>query len=279
MNRSGSMTKLVAGLAVALVALVSSAQSARADVIESFDGPVTIGPTQAAGTWYTDRYAPAGFSSPTNAPDGRPGTLQHSISASDSSANRPGAFSSAFYNTQGRKYDLPGGMISAQIQMYVPASWNSLNQSESPGRLASFWATTNVPAPNDTYPIIEYNNDRDGSGTNGFRVWDDDVGGWVNVGGYGGDDQWYDLAFDINGSTFRYFVNGSLVYTDTTTNGSTSLANVILQGYNSGNPYDIHWDNFSASANAIPEPTTLALFGLGSLVLVAVRFRRRGATV
>ena len=30
---------------------------------ENFDGPVLTGPTQAPDTWYTDRYAPAGFDS------------------------------------------------------------------------------------------------------------------------------------------------------------------------------------------------------------------------
>ena len=35
--------------------------AAQAVVVDNFDNPLTLGPAQAAGVWYTDRYAPNGF--------------------------------------------------------------------------------------------------------------------------------------------------------------------------------------------------------------------------
>ena len=54
-------------------------------------------------------------------------------------------------------------------------------------------------------------------------------------------------------------------------NGTTSIANVILQGHNNtaGRDYDIHWDNLQA----VPEPASMAAIGLGILGLA----RRRKA--
>src|SRR5687767_6673901 len=84
---------------------------------ETFDNAITLSPTQAAGTWYTDRYAPAGFASQVVfMGDER---LQQTISAADSGNARPGAFSSSFYNTQGRKFDLAPATSSASIDLFV----------------------------------------------------------------------------------------------------------------------------------------------------------------
>lgn len=88
---------------------------------ENFDGPVLTAPTQAPNTWYTDRYAPAGFDSGV-AFDGRQ-VLEVDISAADSANNRPGAYSSAFYNTQGRKLDLAEGTTSMSIELYIDNAW------------------------------------------------------------------------------------------------------------------------------------------------------------
>jgi hypothetical protein len=54
-------------------------------------------------------------------------------------------------------------------------------------------------------------------------------------------------------------------------NGSTQISNVILQGYNSGNSYDIHWDNLNAG---VPEPASWAMM-VGGFGLVGGAMRRR----
>ena len=63
----------------------------------TFGTPVTTGNSQAAGTWYTDRYAPAGFTAPVSFMGGN--RLKQTILSADSVNNRPGAYPSAFYNT------------------------------------------------------------------------------------------------------------------------------------------------------------------------------------
>lgn len=239
--------------------------------IQNFDTPVTTGP-QAPGVWYTDRYAPNSFSSPATAPDGRLGTLQESIRSADSSANRPGGFSSAFYNTQGRKFDLEAGSDGAFIELYVDGDWDLLDQNENAGRLGSFWATGNGGA----FPIIEFNNNTDGNSADGFRVWDSFAGQWLNVGGFAGYDKWYQIGFTVDGSAEKFYVNGALVHTiaDAVTN---SLDNVILQGYNSGNDYDIYWDNgnFGPDAQPVPEPATLAIWSSIGIAGVIAGYRRK----
>lgn len=267
--RFDSMRPPACRLLLAAAAVVLLAGPARAGIVNTFDNP-----GDTAG-WNVDRYAPAVFAA-GQAGGGRLGVLQHGISAADQASLRPPAFSGAFYNTQGRQFALPAGTISAQVELYVPANWNGLNQNVAgaEGRLASFWATA-VNAANATsgFPILEFNNNTDGAGADGFRVWDG--ANWNNVAGFGGYDQWYTLGFDVVNGTFRFFVNGSQVFTDPSVAGSVALGNAILQGYNAGNSYNIHWDNFAAGPNAIPEPTTLALFGLGAVGIFA--FRRRKA--
>lgn len=252
----------------------ATASPARAGVISSFDsaGDVVTSPTRAPGTWYTDRYAPAGFASGQSG-GGRTGVLQQSISSADSAANRPGAFGSAFYNTQGRAYDLAPGATGLGIELFVSQDWAGLNQNVAgaEGRLASLWGT-GVDGSNtvSAYPIIEFNNQ-----TGGFRVWNGT--GWDNVGGFSGYGKWYDLGIELAGGNFNYYVNGSLVGS-TSADGSVGLSSVILQGYNAGNSYDAYWDNARDAAlapvSAVPEPATLAVFGGLGLAAVGYRVRR-----
>jgi hypothetical protein len=235
----------------------------------TFDTPVTTGNSQAAGTWYTDRYAPAGFTAPVSfMGDNR---LKQTISSADSETGRPGGFSAAFYNTQGRKYDLNPNTTSMSIDLYVAADW-----STSGKRMAGFWGTAldNVNAVS-AFPILEFTSgvgDADGSGAR-FRGWDNTTGTWISMGlptGFAYD-QFYTLKIDMAGSNFVYRV-GDLALS-TSNEGSSSIGNVILQGHNNaaGVNYDIYWDNL----NAVPEPTSMAAVGLG--VLALARRRRKKA--
>src|SRR5262249_22299410 len=120
---------------------------------------------------------------------------------------------------------------------------------------------------------------------NGFRVWDSNSG-WFNVGGFAGYNQWYRIGFILSGGQELFYVNGTLVGTvaDSTT---TQFSNVILQGYNSGQSYNIAWDNLTASPDGldllraqatapVPEPLTLAMWSAAvtGLGLAAIRRRR-----
>jgi hypothetical protein len=236
---------------------------------------VVLSPAPGPNVWYADRYPPAGFAS-GQIGGGRTGVLLENISAGDSAAGRPAAFSSAFYNTQGRKYDLTSGTNALFIDVFVSQSWDEITAID--GRLASFWATgfnaSNVE--NGLFPIIEFNNNRPGAAGDGFRVWDSNTG-WTNVAGFDAYNQWYRVGFVLSGGNELFFVNNNLVATVADT-ATTQFGNVILQGYNSGQSYNIAWDNLSATPDqldALPEPGTLSMFAVAIAGVGVGVFRRR----
>lgn len=207
-----------------------------------FDTNPTLSPTQSPGTWYTDRYPPFGF---VSAVFGGGNRLKHSIDASACETCRGGGFNSAFYNTQGRKYDLPAATTRMTIDLYVPSGWATTQR-----RMAGFWGT-GFDSGNavSAYPIIEFTSTLDGSGVPRFRSYNSNTGLWTDMGlptGFVYDD-WYTLEIERVGNNWEYTVGdlqSSFVETD-----SVRIANVILQGHNNlaGVTYDIYWDNFAAA--------------------------------
>jgi hypothetical protein len=212
--------------------------------VQDFSTNPTIGATQAPGVWYTDRYAPFGFSSAVF--DGSP-RLKHSIDASACSPCRPPGFTSPFYDTQGRKYDTPGAQ-SMTIDLYVPASWATTGR-----RMAGFWGTGfNALNAVSGFPIIEFTSGPDGSGVPRFRGWDSTVlpsGAWVDMGLPTGFtyNRWYTLKIDLVAGNWVYRVGDLNLSVSAGT--SVQIANVILQGHNNtaGVTYDIYWDNFATN--------------------------------
>jgi hypothetical protein len=187
-----------------------------------------------------------------------------------------------FYNTQGRAFELPAGTNSISNQLYVDPAWQSLNQTvpgSSTGRLASFWGVGDDSSHNPvSYPIIEFNNNTDGTGTGGFRVWNDVTSAWQNVAGFTGYGQWYTLGIALAGGVIDYSINGAPAGTDPYV-GTAALGDVVLQGYNAGNSYSISWDNLSASpiAAEVPEPPTLIPAGTALVLCAGFAWTRRRA--
>lgn len=252
----------IQGLTLAAIAVCAVSTAASADTF-NFDSAVTTGSSQAAGVWYTDRYAPAGFSSPVFF-DGD-NRLKQSISAADGASSRPGAFSGSFYNTQGRKYDLADGTKSLSIDIYIPADWASTGR-----RMAGLWGTA-FDAGNavSAYPIVEFASD---AATPRFQAWNGS--GWMSMGlptGFAYD-AWYTLEIEMGGGGFNYSVGDLSAFMASA--NSVDIANVILQGHNTtdGVSYDIHWDNL---VTTIPLPPA-AWAGLSTLAGVGfVGFIRR----
>lgn len=77
---------------------------------------INVGPAQAPQTYYPDRYAPFGFAISNFMGGDR---IKQQIDASDCETCRPPAYQSAFYNTQGRKYDI-GNALSFSMILFDP---------------------------------------------------------------------------------------------------------------------------------------------------------------
>lgn len=245
--------KWYAIMASTVVAMGAAVSMAATYFVNPFDVAPTLSPTQAPGVWYTDRYNPANFDSQVFSGDNR---LRIGISAADGAASRPPAYVGQFYNTQGRKYDLGNGLYtSMKAQIYVGADWNTNF------RRSDMWATAlNGSNVVSDYPIVGFANIAGTPGNIVCRVWSG-ITGWVNVSGSvpGGitTNRWYTLEIRLKPGVFEFLVDGSLVFVDTTTNGSVSFDNIIMQAYNfndvslgAGNyppglndSYDVYWDN------------------------------------
>ncbi len=210
----------------------------------TFDEAVTLSATEADDVWYTDRYAPAGFVAQESFDGGM--RLKHSISAADGASSRPSSYSSAFYNTQGRKYNPGVATDEISIKLYIPTGWATTNK-----RMAGIWGTAlDASEVISAYPIVEFTSD----GNNPrFRVYETATGSWINVGLPSGFayDSWITLKIRVLPEGGILYTVGSMNYVDNSTT-SERIDNVILQGHNydpdvigGGVTYDIYWDDFT----------------------------------
>ena len=228
-----------------------------------FDTSYPTGTT--AGTWQKDRYTPATFAN-GGALAGRADVLDLGLAAADSQASRPGAYSSAFYNTQGRglQQHLPGYAV-VYGSLYVPVAWAT---SDGPphNRRTDLWGEASPATGGDNcagsgcnfFPYIGFSNGSPTAptttgGTGRFRIWDGTVG-TVDLATPVPYDQWSDVCIAFSGTDLKSYINGALVYTQSdmehndlaTLGPTTHFSRVLVQAYNFGADYTAQWSGLGA---------------------------------
>ncbi len=257
------MKKTLTALACALAFGTGGSIAFAASITtQTFDTDPVLSDTPAPGVWYTDRYKPAGFSSESFDGDQR---LRLQLSEDDGAVDRPSAFNSSFYNTQGRKFDTPGATMLS-IDMYIDQSFAS-----DPGRIGGLWGTA-VDAGNviSAYPIVEFIG-------GGFSVWDGAAFQAIGTPTGFSYDSWINIGVNLDTSTDMFTVFAGDASLTFGASGSKSFSNAILQGINTndGINRDIYFDNFVASApSPVPVPASLPILLSGLAIFGVVRRRR-----
>jgi hypothetical protein len=208
---------------------------------------VTFDNGDSLADWTVDRAAPAGFEIINNG-------LVMSIDGQTLDTD-------PFRNTQGRKLDIAGSDF-VSIDMFIDSAWTG---SE---RFAGIWGV-GVDDANviRNYPILEFA-DED------LAAYDSGIPGFASVAATFTVGAFNTLALQAVNNGVEYFVNGGLVYSETTS-GTTSFSEVILNAKNDGNSFSVRYDNLvfgTVGTAEVPVPATLGLFGLG---LTALGWKRR----
>ena len=191
-------------------------------------------------SWTQDRIFPSGDISSVDFA-GRDNVL--SMSTDTSKAN-----ASSFYDYEGIAHSLPGAS-AVTADLYVDGSW--IGNSTTPVN-AGLWGVGQDGSGNvSAYPILDFTN-RGANNFTGWRTFNDNVGGWVNLQNVPYRvNSWNDLALVYNPKTtlFDLYVNGVKVGSSHAT-GSVSLSSVIFDNYNygtQGSNYTVHWSDFAYS--------------------------------
>lgn len=234
---------------------------------ENFNSNPVLSPSDINGAWYPDRYRPAAFESfDLNGQN----VLKLGIDGADGAQLRPSAFSSAFYNTQGRKFNQSGlNSKLVKAKLFIPADWATKK------RRSDIWATAqNSSNAVSYYPILGFANTTGSNPT--FRYWNGSD--WTNAPYAIAYDEWYDLEIEIGGNDLIYRINSDVIAT-LDANGSVSWKDIIIQAYNFNDntlgtsydaspdhTYDAYWDDIITTGPIFNETSQTYHSGIQSAI-------------
>ncbi len=256
MKRTMPTRSSILAVAAIAVTIPSFAQAIDYDTVITFDDALVLSATQTPGAWYVDRYAPDAFESQFSF--GGDNRLRLSIDGDNGVDARAPSFNSTFYNTHGRKLDLPAGAYAVTADVYVPTDWTT----PTARRRSDIWTTgVNSTGGGVIFPIIGVANIE---GTPIIRYWDIYTG-WVTVPMAVTAETWYTFGIALEGGAVVYTINGAVVASIPSPT-TVALTNAMIQGYNFNDPallpiqqssedYSAIWDNLGYASAKVTNVT------------------------
>jgi len=262
--------------------------------------------TLAPSAWSVGRFPPRVWSTTANSL-GRFDVLNIGVDALDGSSTRPPAFSANFYNIQGREISFPspqGAGVTIAGSLYIPASWNSSNSADPVLNRRSELLVTYTPLANDGlcppasdecfyYGAIGFSSAQItdqlvGGGPPRIRILKKGIAdGWINLTTPFLTDAWNDMCVSFTGTTLEYFLNGNLVFTDTTLvpidpsqGPPTRARSLSVENYNFGSTFDARWSDLEYGARASVSITRSAGSAVvGNLLSITSVVRNTGSSI
>ncbi|MEO7364104.1 MAG: hypothetical protein ABIV43_01190 [Candidatus Saccharimonadales bacterium] len=265
-----ALTMAVTGGGVAAVTQFGVAHAAPSSSSATQSTTTAFTPSVVAGMT-TDRTAPSGGYSSTSF-GGRDNVLQMNVDG----ANR--STSGSFYYTEGLKQAV-NGAVTAKADLYVNSDWIGTSVR------AGLWGVGNdANGDISAYPIVEFTTAGDG-GYTGWRVFNDEVGGWTNLASIPyNTNSWNTVGFSYNPATttFDFTINGVAGGSSVAT-GSVDLSSLIFNNYNYGptsTNYTVNWSNLVTGQTVTADKDSCKNNGYASLSLSdGTTFKNQGSCV
>ncbi len=267
--------------------------------------PINAG-TLAPSAWSVGRFPPRVWSTSPNS-IGRFDVLTIGVDALDGPTSRPPAFTGNFYNLQGREISFPsvqGAGITIAGSLYIPASWNTSNIADPALNRRSELLFTYTPLANDGfcppasdecfyYGAIGFSSAQitdqlAGGGPPRIRILKKGIAdGWINLSTPFLSNAWNDMCVTFTGTTLEYFLNGNLVFTDTSLvqidpsqGPATRARSLSVENYNFGSTFDANWSDLEYGSRAsIGITRTASNAIIGNVFSITSTVRNTGTTI